>query len=168
MNVARKKLFVSVGFRFPMDRLLQSVDQFLTQHAGFSAIAQTGKTHRRFNNFEMHDFLSEELFRQHAQQADIHISHAGMGNILLAAELQKPIVIMPRKSSLAEHVNDHQIGTAQAFQNRGFIYVVNDFEELSAAIQAAQSFFGNCQLKRFHSPVVKVFQRVNRCRNQNP
>ena len=43
------------------------------------------------------------------------VAHAGMGTILTALELGKPLLIMPRRAALGEHRNDHQLATAERF-----------------------------------------------------
>jgi UDP-N-acetylglucosamine transferase subunit ALG13 len=48
------------------------------------------------------------VFRVNASEADLLIAHAGIGFILTAMELQKLIVLFPRKASLGEHRNENQ------------------------------------------------------------
>ncbi|MCG8094946.1 MAG: glycosyl transferase family 28, partial [Candidatus Thiodiazotropha endolucinida] len=58
------------------------------------------------------------------------VAHAGMGSILSSLSLGKPIIIMPRKASLGEHRNEHQMATAKRFQNRPGVYVAWDEKQL--------------------------------------
>ena len=59
------------------------------------------------------------------------IAHAGMGSIITALELGKQIIIMPRRASLGEHRNDHQVATAKQFAAQGRIEVALDETELA-------------------------------------
>jgi len=86
------------------------------------------------------------------------ISHAGMGNILMAAELQKPIIIMPRKRIYNEHVNDHQIDSAQAFSNKEFLHVVYEASELSRAIKGLK--FNDKQIVN-DEPLIRLNEAIN-------
>jgi UDP-N-acetylglucosamine transferase subunit ALG13 len=58
------------------------------------------------------------------------VAHAGMGSILTALEIGKPLVIMPRRAALGEHRNDHQLATAQRFAGRDGVAVAIDETEL--------------------------------------
>src|SRR5690606_34315420 len=57
---------------------------------------------------------------------DIVIGHAGMGTIITALELGKPVLVMPRLARLNEQRNDHQLASARAFQSHGRITVAWD------------------------------------------
>ncbi len=134
-----KHLFVSVGSRFPMDRLINAVDLFLAKHPNFTAFAQVGLSQASTQHLTTQAWLDESVFQDKLSQSDIFISHAGMGNILLAATKEKPIILMPRQSALEEHINDHQIDTANQIKQGPFSYVVSDFEELETAILSITS-----------------------------
>ncbi|MBL4672815.1 MAG: hypothetical protein JKX81_11195 [Arenicella sp.] len=41
---------------------------------------------------------------------------------------------MPRQFQYKEHINDHQLATAEGLKDRPFIYVVNTPEELQSAV----------------------------------
>ena len=129
-----KKIFISVGSRFAMNRLLLSVDNFIQKRPGFEAVAQIGSSEFQTNNITSKLWLCPKQFKEELIRCDIFISHAGMGNILLAAELNKPIIIMPRKADLGEHINNHQLGTAEGFREHDFIYIANDQAELEESI----------------------------------
>lgn len=83
-------------------------------------------------------FSSPELFREKCEAADLIISHAGIGNILLAIELQKPIIVLPRQAELNEHRNDHQMATVKRLKEKAGIGVIYDAAELDQAIQCAR------------------------------
>ena len=93
--------------------------------------------------------------REEVAQCDIFISHAGMGNVLLAAEYDKPIIVMPRKADLQEHINNHQLGTVEGLNNHESIYVVNDDVELADAISTLSS-------QKVRSPLVSEETYSNR------
>jgi len=133
-----KQLFVSVGTRFAMDRLLSSVDEVLRNHAGLRATAQIGPSHYTNNHIDSPinatQWMDANTFEQQVSGCDAFISHAGIGNILLAVKYNKPIIIMPRSAHLKEHVNDHQMATARAMHNKPFVHVVKSSAELENAI----------------------------------
>lgn len=57
-----------------------------------------------------------------------------MGSIISAMSLQKPIIIFPRKASLGEHRNDHQIATAKKMEELNYTYVAYDKEQLKSLL----------------------------------
>lgn len=58
------------------------------------------------------------------------VSHAGMGSVITARRLGKPIVVVPRRSALLEHRNDHQVATAGQLENRTGVYVAWEVEHV--------------------------------------
>jgi len=127
-------VFASVGSRFPMDRLLVALDHFAAQHPTFKVSAQSGKCSQPLPHTVSQSWFNAKKFEQAVIDCDIFVSHAGMGNILLAAQHEKPIVIMPRQAQYEEHINDHQLATAEGLKDRSFIYVVNTPEELQSTV----------------------------------
>ncbi len=65
------------------------------------------------------------------------IAHAGMGSIISALEIGKPIVVMPRRGSLRETRNDHQVATAERFGSRGRVIVADDHKDFAAKLDYA-------------------------------
>ena len=68
--------------------------------------------------------------------ADAIIAHAGMGSILNALELAKPIVVIPRLSRLGETRNDHQVGTAKRLSEEGLVLTANTPGRLAEQMRA--------------------------------
>jgi len=123
-----------------MDRLVVSVDRFIAENSDFSCAGQIGHSSIRCKSITTYNLLKEDEFRIHAKNAQIHISHAGMGNILLAAELHKPIIILARLPELGEVVNNHQVDTLNAFSSKPFIFPVQHESEIGEAIYRAKEF----------------------------
>jgi len=126
-------IFVTVGHELHFDRLIKAMDDWAVTAPNEKIFAQVGgigdggyKPH----NFEFKDFINSEEFSRRFEEADIIVSHAGMGTIITALTMKKPIVIMPRKGSLRETRNDHQIATAEQFGKRNGVYVAADETEL--------------------------------------
>jgi UDP-N-acetylglucosamine transferase subunit ALG13 len=71
------------------------------------------------------------------------VGHAGIGTLLGTGRLGKPLILMPRRASLGEHRNEHQLATVAAVQAREGIYVAMDEAELAAHLETPD-------LKPFH------------------
>lgn len=130
-------IFVTVGHELHFDRLIKAVDDWsaTAQDAEiFGQIGGVGEHGYRPQNFEWKEFIDSDEFTRRFEEADIIIAHAGMGTIITSLTMKKPIVIMPRKGSLKETRNDHQIATAEQFVKRDGIYVAADETELGAVL----------------------------------
>ncbi len=75
-----------------------------------------------------------DLFRA-VEQADAVVTHAGVGSILMAAELGKTPIVMPRRKELGEAVDDHQYHLANALAAEGAVVAVSEAQELRGAIE---------------------------------
>lgn len=78
-------------------------------------------------------WLDPPQFRARLEGADAIVAHAGMGTILSALELGKPLLVMPRLARLAETRSDHQIATAREFAARGWLLAAEDETQLPEA-----------------------------------
>jgi UDP-N-acetylglucosamine transferase subunit ALG13 len=126
-------IFVTVGHELHFDRLIKAVDDWcaLAENAKvFGQIGGVGDLGYKPQNFEWKQFIESDEFTRRFEEAQIIVAHAGMGTIITALTMKKPIVIMPRKGSLKETRNDHQIATAEQFAKREGIYVAADETEL--------------------------------------
>lgn len=122
-------IFVTVGEQLPFDRLICSIDNWASTSSE-KVFAQIGDTELIPKNFKYKHFLDPVEFQEKIVMSDLIIAHAGMGTIISALEFRKPIIVMPRKSGLGEHRNDHQLATANRFKNLNNILVASDETDL--------------------------------------
>ncbi len=113
------------------DRLIEAVDAWAGENPRESVFAQLGpgKYKPRFCQFAA--FVPPDKANDLFRQADLIVSHAGMGSILTALRYLKPIVVMPRRASLWEHRNEHQLATAKWLGKKAGIFVANDATAIS-------------------------------------
>lgn len=123
-------IFVTVGTQLPFDRLVATVDRWAGEHPGCHVFAQIGPTNLRPRHIEWRDFISPAECQQRIRDASVVVGHAGMGTILSALELGTPVLVMPRRATLAEHRNDHQLATARWLAPIGDVSVAVDEAEL--------------------------------------
>lgn len=129
-------IFATVGTQLPFDRMLSALDRWAGQAQGLPVRAQTGISGAGFRSLDCAPFMSPAAFRAAMEQARVIVAHAGMGTILTAAELGKPIVIMPRKAALGEHRNDHQSDTAARMAHLPNVTVAETGQELACALDS--------------------------------
>lgn len=128
-------IFVTVGSQLPFDRLVASVDSWLADRPGVECCAQIGASrlaprHMRYQAFYPHEALVDVMHAAH-----LIVAHAGMGSIISALQIGRPILIMPRHSARGETRNDHQVGSAEAFRRRPNVYVAMDEGELHSQLE---------------------------------
>lgn len=123
-------IFVTVGAQLPFNRLVRVVDEWARLSGRSDVFAQIGETNWKPSYIQSTAFLKPDEFKSMIESADIVIAHAGMGSIISALELCKPILVMPRKGALKETRNDHQIATARRFLEMKYVYVAFDEKEL--------------------------------------
>lgn len=123
-------IFATVGTQGGFDRLIRTIDGWAGAHGRTDVFAQTGPSDYRSAHIRTERFIDATEFRERVEAASLVISHAGMGSIITALELGKRIIVMPRRASLGEHRNDHQLATAKRFAEQGAITVAFDEQEL--------------------------------------
>jgi len=128
-------IFVTVGGQLPFDRLVRTVDAWAEKHGRDDVFAQVGEAAYVPTRLGWQRFLSAEEFDQRMKTCDAIVSHAGMGTILSALELAKPVLIMPRRAALHEQRNDHQLATAERMRERGLVHVAMDEDELARRLE---------------------------------
>jgi UDP-N-acetylglucosamine transferase subunit ALG13 len=123
-------IFVTVGGQLPFDRLVHAVDQWAEQRRRADVFAQIGRSTTPPAHIQWEQFLSPDEFEAKAREAEVIVAHAGMGSILTAFELEKPIIVMPRRAHLGEHRNDHQWATVKNLGKHTGVTAVPDEEAL--------------------------------------
>ena len=145
-------IFVTVGAQMPFDRLIEAVDRWARQHGRADVIAQTGDGIYQPTHIQHVKQMEPQAFRETMSAADFIVAHAGMGSILTALELGKPILVMPRRGSLMETRNDHQVATASKLSAFGRVAVAMDEHELPARLQQMGQMKAAEQIGPFASP----------------
>ena len=139
------KLFVSVGTQFPFDRLVRTIDLWAGQRPDAEVFAQVGPSSYAAQHIECAPFISAGECRRRAEEADAVIAHAGMGSIITALELGKPIIVMPRRADLDEHRNDHQMATARSLLAMGMVIVAFDESHLREKLDHLDHLVGGAR-----------------------
>lgn len=143
-------IFLTVGNELPFPRLIEAVDRWCSVHPEEKVFGQIGplsSNETRPANFQWVEFVAPEVYQKKFQEAELIIGHAGIGTIITALSLSKPVMIMPRLAARREHRNDHQLATAERFSKRKGVYVVEDENALVAALGQRQILFGEFRLE---------------------
>lgn len=128
------KIFVTVGTDMPFNRLVRVVDEWAKATGRSDVFAQIGETDWQPSHIAWSKFLQPPEFAQKFAEAEAVVAHAGMGTILSALQWEKPILVMPRRASLGEQRNEHQLATASRLSELGKVNVAMDESELRAML----------------------------------
>jgi UDP-N-acetylglucosamine transferase subunit ALG13 len=123
-------IFVTVGTQLPFDRLIQAIDEWAFRIDRNDVVAQIGPSDIIPKKIATMKFCAPGEFNRLFSAATVIIAHAGMGTIINAMMLSKPIIVVPRESSRGEHRNDHQLATARRMEKKTGIYVAQDENQL--------------------------------------
>ncbi len=132
-------IFLTVGTQFPFDRLVRVVDEWAGRTGRTDVVAQTGPARYTPRHLQHQSFITPAEFARYSLEAELIVSHAGMGTILSALSKGKPILVMPRLAAFGEHRNDHQLATAKRFRELGKIQVALDETELALQLESVGS-----------------------------
>ena len=126
-------IFVAVGTQFSFDRLIQYMDKWAGSEMNTrqeTVIAQTSESDYVPQHIEAQPFMDGAQYNELIKQASVFVSHAGMGNIISARELETPIIVMNRQHQLGEHRNDHQAEGLKWMAKLEGVYTASTQEEL--------------------------------------
>lgn len=135
-------IFLTVGTQQPFDRLVAAVDDWAAAHPEvevFGQVAEPGPSGHRPANFGWVSRLEPEQFRARFAAAEAIVSHAGMGTIITALSLGKPVVLLPRRARLREQRNDHQLATVERWRSRPGIHVAMEADEVAGLLDRVLS-----------------------------
>jgi UDP-N-acetylglucosamine transferase subunit ALG13 len=126
-------IFVTVGTQLAFDRLIRAIDS-IAPGLSHPVFAQIGRGATAPQNVESRGILTPQDFEQRLSQCSLVVGHAGIGTLMAAARLRKPMIMFPRRAALGEHRSDHQTETARVFAERSGYYLAQTHSELATQI----------------------------------
>ncbi len=155
-------IFVTIGSMMPFDRMIRAVDEIAARTPDQAFFAQIGEGAYEPGHMAFARMLSRRDFAAKMAEADLVIAHAGMGSVISAMELRKPIVILPRLAAAGEVNTDHQTATARWLAAKPGIHVALTEIDLQAAMDQALAARGGAALM---SPVAPVdfLEKIRNC-----
>lgn len=129
-------IFVTVGSQMPFDRLVRAVDSWAGETQRRDILAQVGPSAAKPRHLAWVIDLAPDDYRRHVAEAELVISHAGMGTIISVMEAGCPALLFPRRAALRETRNDHQVAAVRWLRGRPGFLVAETDEELAAMLRA--------------------------------
>lgn len=138
-------IFVTLGTNDKsFERLLKVIEQAIKDGViQDRVIAQTGYTKFQSDVMEVFESISHDDFSKYLEEADIVITHGGVGTIMTALEQHKKILGAARLQEYGEHVNDHQIQILEQFDHDGYLIYMKDLNQFATYYQRIQDFKPN-------------------------
>lgn len=134
-------IFVTVGSQLTFDRLLKTIDKEIEiGNIKDKVIVQGGKTKYKSKYMTIIKYLDLDEFENYIKNADLIISHGGVGSIIDALKYNKTVIATPRLKKYKEALNDHQIQIIENFGIEGYIIPLLDLTELNLAIEKVKTF----------------------------
>lgn len=117
VDESRLRVLVTLGtMRFRFDRMVRGVLAALP--AGAEVTWQVGPNYYGTLPGRVVSMLPADEFAGLAAQADVVVSHAGVGSALTALRVGRHPVLVPRSATHDEHVDDHQRYIGSELQGR--------------------------------------------------
>lgn len=118
----------------PFDRLLKQVAKLNYQG---EIVVQYGYSHFLPPNSRNVKFIPFKELLELIKNADLIITHAGTGSVMLALMSGARTIVAPRYRKFGEHIDDHQLQLTEAMASMGYITPLWENDDLSKAIEEA-------------------------------
>jgi UDP-N-acetylglucosamine transferase subunit ALG13 len=139
-------IFGTVGTHTaPFDRLVRALDG-VAGATSEEVVVQTGASRYPLRFASGFVGTSGEEFGRYMRRARIIVTHGG-DTVLEGLDLGKPVVLVPRRHSHHEHIDDHQVELADALAVRGMV-TVTEPENLLEAISRAKAVAARSDARR--------------------
>jgi UDP-N-acetylglucosamine--N-acetylmuramyl-(pentapeptide) pyrophosphoryl-undecaprenol N-acetylglucosamine transferase len=147
-----RKVVVTLGThpRYTFPRLLARLVDVLPP--GLDVLWQVGATRIARMPADARVSVPVDEMRRAMREADVVVSHAGVGSALAAMQAGRRAVYVPRRRLHGEHVDDHQVAMARELQSRDLVLAREADEVTFADLETAASWSVQA------SPLVQPFR----------
>lgn len=122
-------------------RLLDEVQTLINNKIiNEEVVVQAGFTKYVSDDMKIFDLTDTENLNNLINQANLIITHGGVGSIITALKSNKKVIAVPRLKKYLEHVNDHQREIVNTFNEKGYLIGIQNVEDLSESIKKAKNF----------------------------
>ena len=103
-------------------------------------VVQAGYTKYNSSNMEIFDLISNDKLNKLMDDADIIITHGGVGSIIEYLKKNKKIIVCPRLKKYNEHTNNHQLQIVESFSKKGYIIPYYENDDLGKILKEIKDF----------------------------
>jgi UDP-N-acetylglucosamine transferase subunit ALG13 len=138
----------------PFNRLVKMVD---TYQYSQTKIIQIGFSTYVPQNCQFKQFFTFDEIVMFIKKADVVISQAGTGSVMLSLSLGKTPIVAPRYFKYGEHVDDHQVQLCLDLSEKGYIVPLYDGDDIKDKISHVKNLRYN---KRDIEPDNRLLQSI--------
>ena len=120
-------------------------------------VVQAGYTKFESKNMKIFDLIPKEKLEELQENANLIITHGGVGSIISSIEKEKKVIAVPRLHEYGEHVNNHQKEIVKDFNDKGYIIGIEKVEDLENAIIKSKTF-EPVKYKHSNEKMLKIIQ----------
>lgn len=122
-------------------RLLEEIEKNIKDGTiNEDVIVQAGYTKYETQNMKIFDLIPKEELEKLQKEANLIITHGGVGSIISSIEIGKKVIAVPRLHEYNEHVNNHQLEIVKDYNDKGYIIGIEKIEDLKKAIINIKEF----------------------------
>lgn len=103
-------------------------------------IVQAGFTKFESKDMKILDLIDKEALSKLQDEADLIITHGGVGSIISSLKKGKKVIVVPRLKKYDEHVNNHQLQIARRFEQEGYVKCAINLKNLEKVIKSMDKF----------------------------
>ena len=103
-------------------------------------IVQAGFTKFESRDMEIFSLIDKDRLSELQDEADLIITHGGVGSIISSLKKGKKVIVVPRLKKYGEHVNNHQLQIARRFGEDGYVKYVINLKNLAKTISKLDKF----------------------------
>ncbi len=135
-------IFVTLGTQDKgFKRLLEAIQkQIDLGNIKEKVVVQAGCTKFESKDMEVFDLIPFDEFDKLISQADLLITHGGVGSIITGLKNNKKVIAAARLKKYKEHTNDHQLQIIKNFAKEGYILELDDFDKLDEVLLKTKEF----------------------------
>ena len=116
------------------DRLTKAADNLGKK---YTVVIQKGASSYTPLNSKCFDYCKLENIQKEIENADVIITHGGIGCVSDSLRCGKPTVVVPRLKKFGEHTDDHQLDLTKRLEEEGKIIAVYDVADIKNAVEDA-------------------------------
>lgn len=124
-------------------------------------IVQAGHTQYNSKKMKIFDFIPYEEMSKYIKKADLIISHAGTGSILMPLKQGKKIIACARLKKYGEHVDDHQLQLIEVFRDEGYVLEINENGKLDNILKKTKNFKPKKYISNTDNFILKLKEEID-------
>lgn len=156
-------IFVTLGTSdYPFTRLLKKLDELVEEKKIKNIKVQCNSESYKPKNFALVKTLEKKEYNQYIDDADIIITHGGVGTIIECAKKGKKVIAFPRKAEYAEAKNNHQEQIINELEKKGLIITgeISNLENLIDKVKNTKSKAYKSNNQNFNQKLCEIIERI--------